>query len=187
MKDFRLRAVALLSAAVTLLCPNFTPIHGQALRTTISDLADASDAIVVARTRTVESYWNKNHSAILTRVVLDIDDRIQGSTPRETVVIVPGGRVGNIVHEVSDMAVFTEGEESVVFVERHASGVNVVAGGSLGKLTISDEPVTHVRTVVGAEALLRGTPSESTDTPSARTGKHMRLDTFIREFKNRDW
>ena len=71
------------------------------------------------------SFWNDKHDKIFTRVKISVDMTIKGESSNEKVILIPGGRVGNIIYEVSDMPVFAEGEETVVFLWQHPSGENL--------------------------------------------------------------
>ena len=95
-----------------------------------------STAIVIGKCVEKKSFWNENRDKIFTRVKITIDETIKGGVAGETEVLVPGGRVGNIIYEVSDMPVFAEGEESVVFLWKHPSGDNLVTGALHGKLKV---------------------------------------------------
>ncbi len=120
-------------------------------------LTRSSSSVVLARTMKSESFWNEDRTAILTRITLRVDETLLGSSGAETEVIVPGGQVGNVIHQVSDMPVFTPGDEAVVFIERHAaSGMNVVNGGAQGKLDVVTDRVTREKRVLGAEGLFSG-------------------------------
>ena len=90
----------------------------------------------------------------MTDVTLEVESSLKGSASGRTVVTIPGGRVGSTLYEVSDMPVFIEGEEVVVFVWRGANGVSTVTGGVLGKLTVFDDKANNSRMVMGAGQLL---------------------------------
>ena len=180
----RTMALAVAVLCVTLISPESA--SGQAYRMSVEQLKDASDSIVLAKTVSSESYWNDDRSAILTRVILEVEESLSGSSPRQTVVIVPGGQVGKFVHEVSDMPVFVEDEESIVFVERHKSGVNVVAGGALGKLTIERDPITLVRSVTGSSFfLLEDATLESKEIGGPVAEKTISLEEFKSKLRQR--
>lgn len=128
-------------------------VHAQDFRVSVDQLKEASTSVVLARTVKTESHWNSDGSAILTRVTLQVEDRLMGEASDETILVIPGGRIGNTIHEVSDMPSFVANEESIIFVERHSSGVNVVSGGSSGKLQVKRNQTTRAWSVVGGAAL----------------------------------
>ena len=187
MLTHRLKTVAratVLVYAVILLSPG--SVRSQDIRLSVAELKSTSSSVVVARTMNTESYWNADRSAILTRVTLRVEDRILGEAAEETVVIVPGGQVGEFIHEVSDMPSFAVNDESVVFIERHSSGVNVVSGGAQGKLDIEIDTRTNVRSVIGGQGLfpemkLNASPGAAADASGSSPKDAISLD----EFKNR--
>ena len=136
------------------------------MRMSLDTLRGHSDAIVVARTVETESFWNDDRTAILTRVTLEVEDALLGEITGRTEVIVPGGQIGKYRHEVSDMPVFISNEESVVFLERHVSGVNVVAGGALGKFEILNEGTSGLKLVKGIGADFELSESDERPQPS---------------------
>ena len=124
--------------------------HGQELRTDLETLTATSEAVVVAQAVEKESFWNEDRTAILTRVVLQVEDQLMGQAASMTEIIIPGGQIGDVMHEVSDMPHFEVDEQAIVFVERHRSGVLIVSGGLHGKLPVHRDSNTGIRTVSGA-------------------------------------
>lgn len=174
------------SAILMLLC--ILPATAQQ-RVSLEKLVETSEAVVVARTMTTESFWNEDKTAILTRVVLEVEDQLSGLAPTRTEVIVPGGRIGNIIQEVSDMPTFSADEESVVFLERHRSGVLIVSGGLHGKLPVQRDKDTGIRFVSGSSPLFETTPAEPVlESPEAETevkDDRIPLVDFKTRFKDR--
>jgi hypothetical protein len=89
----------------------------------------------------------------MTEVTLRVDENVAGDSGSETVITIPGGRVGNALYEVSDMPVFIEGEEVVVFLWQDASGRNLVTGGAQGRLGVSVDERTQQRIIQTATPL----------------------------------
>lgn len=178
---------------IFLLVPDALAQSGE-LRLTVNQLKDTSESVVLARTVKTESFWNDDRSAILTRVTLQVEESLSGSAAAETVVIVPGGQIGPYIHEVSDMPEFVTGEDAVIFLERHSSGVTVVNGGARGKLEIKTDAVTQAREVVGAAALFDQIQASEDDSHDAtgvedagpvRPAKSLPLDEFKRRLLQR--
>lgn len=145
-------ALAVMLAATLVLCAS--PVSSQTLRLNLTQLEEASDAVVVGRTISAESAWTADRSAILTRVVIQVQDPATGEAIGEQVVMVPGGRVGEYIHEVSDMPTFSENEEVAVFLTEHESGAMIVTGGWQGKLDVTTDTETGEKRVLGAGYLL---------------------------------
>ena len=131
-----------IAAAAAMLFHLQTAAYGQAQNASLEDLSRTSTAIVLGKTQQSRSFWNDDRSQILTEITLRVEQTLKGGTVTETVITVPGGRVGNAMYEVSDMPVFAEGEEVLVFLWDHPSGIRLVTGGTQGKLEIMDDPIT---------------------------------------------
>lgn len=154
-------------------------------RTSLETLAESSEAVVVARAVQTESFWNEDRTAILTRVVLEVEDSIEGQTPTRTEVIIPGGQIGDVRHEVSDMPHFAVDEEAIVFMERHRTGIFVVSGGLHGKLPVTRDAGTGIRMVGGTTELFE---VESSDDTPVNDDQLLPLDDFklrYKELRNR--
>jgi hypothetical protein len=82
-------------------------------------------------------------------VTVSPEEYIKGNLGSEAVIAVPGGQVDNIIYEVSEMPVFTEGEEVMLFIWKNPSGKNLVTGGYLGKMKIEKDAKTGKRMVHG--------------------------------------
>ena len=66
----------------------------------------------------------------------------------EVTITVPGGQVGDIIYEVSEMPDFQKGEEVFAFIWQHPSGENMITGGYLGKLKIDKDVQTRKKNSV---------------------------------------
>jgi hypothetical protein len=182
-----------LGLSLVMLLPLDAQAQSSDIRLSVKQLKDTSESVVLARTVKTESFWNDDRSAILTRVTLQVEESLSGSASGETVVIVPGGRIGPYIHEVTDMPEFVAGEDAVVFVERHTSGVNVVNGGARGKLEVKTDAVTRAREVVGGAALfdqLEASENDASETDAhvegpVRPSKSLPLDEFKRRLLQR--
>lgn len=148
-------------------------------------LAEQSSAVVLGTCGRTESYWVDGNSKIFTRVKIRGQQFLKGDLGAETEITVPGGRIGNIVYEVTDMPVFREGEEVLVFVWRHPTGNQLVMGGAQGKLSVKTDKATGRKIIHGAPiqpesaAGLQKAASEQSQTP-----KRVFLDDFMNEVKS---
>ena len=111
------------------------------------DLTVESTAVLHGKCSKVRSDWNETKDMIMTSVTLVPDEYMKGNLGGEVVVMVPGGRIGDIIYEVSEMPVFTEGEEVVAFVWRNPLGKNLITGGSQGRLKIQKDELTGKKVV----------------------------------------
>ncbi len=156
----------------------------QVRRATTKELSEKSTAIVVGKCTKKESFWNDKHTQILTEVKIQNGESIKGKPGEEVVITIPGGRVGNTIYEVSDMPIFQEGEEVLVFLWRHPSGKNLVTGALQGKLTIVEDKKTGKKVLQGAQQLLKeDRPLLKRTITRAKAPTKIFLDDFIKEVK----
>jgi len=170
----------LLIPCMLLFAWNQTP--GQVLTMSTEQLVKESSAIVVGTCREKKSFWNEKRDKIFTEVTLRVDQSLKGDVGPETVVTIPGGRVGSTIYEVTDMPAFLDGEEMVLFLWQHPSGKNLVTGAMQGKLTIQVDRKTGKKVVRGvpigiddAAKLQKAAPEKQ------KVMKEIMLDDFIKE------
>jgi hypothetical protein len=130
----------------------FLGFHGtdciaQVKEMSAKDLTKESTAVFYGKCSKVRSEWNDNKSIIYTYVTVVPEGYIKGNLGSEAVIAVPGGRVDDIVYEVSEMPFFEEGEEVVAFIWTNPAGKNLVTGGYQGKMKIEKDPKTGKRMV----------------------------------------
>ncbi|MCP4662257.1 MAG: hypothetical protein GY856_43195, partial [bacterium] len=81
-----------------------------------SELITKAAAIVDGRVIQVESFWNDEHTAIHTHVVIAIDDLVAGDAPATVVLRTPGGQVDDYVIEAVGCPQFEEGQRALLFL-----------------------------------------------------------------------
>ena len=148
---------------------SLTESKAQHKKMSAKDLTQESTAILYGKCSKIKSEWNEKQDIIFTYVTIIPEEYVKGNLGPEAVITIPGGRVGDIIYEVSEMPVFIEGEEVVAFIWKHPSGKNLVTGGFQGKLKIEKDKQTGQRTVKG---------KDKTQKP-----KKVKLDDFINEVK----
>lgn len=116
------------------------------------ELTEESTSIHVGKCVEKASFWNDKHDRIFTKVKFTVEETIKGESVTETEVLVPGGRMGNIIYEVSDMPVFIEGEESLLFLWKNPSGKKIVTGALHGKRTIHKDKNTGQKMILDRKA-----------------------------------
>ena len=133
----------------------------------------------------IKCEWNENKSIIYTYVTVVPEEYIKGNLGSEAVIAVPGGRVGDIIYEVSDMPIFTEGEDVMAFIWTNPAGKNLITGGSQGKMRIDKDPKTGKRMVHGSSAAIvteyEGQGFEKPDKPSKP--EKAQLEDFVKKLK----
>ena len=126
-----------------------TDTIAQVKQMSAQDLTTASTAVFYGKCSKKSCDWDANHRIIYTYVTVVPDEYLKGNLGSTAVIAVPGGQVGNIIYEVSDMPVFTEGEEVMAFVRTNTAGKNLLTGGFQGKMKMEKDSKTGKWTVSG--------------------------------------
>jgi hypothetical protein len=185
MKD--LTKIIRLTFCLTLcfLANTVTESNAQVIKMSAKDLTDQSTAVLHGKCSKVKCEWNADKSIIYTYVTVVPDEYIKGNLGAETVITIPGGRVGDIVYEVSDMPIFTEGEEVMAFIWTNPAGKNLVTGGSQGKMKIEKDIKTGKKMVHGSSAAVVSEPEvqgvDKTNKPAKP--EKVALDDFVAKLK----
>ena len=156
--------------------------NAQSKKMSTRDLTKKSNSIVYGKCSGVKCKWNQAQDIIVTEVTIVPEGYVKGNLGGQVVVTVPGGRIGDIIYQVSEMPVFEPGEEVFAFIYRHPSGKNLVTGGFHGKMRIEKDKATGKRMVKSKRGLTQRPPHDLTgvDVKSAATGKTL-LEDFIKE------
>jgi hypothetical protein len=121
MKRFRWLSVAILFIIVSSLLPlAFTgAAQADSGKINLQDLTNGADSVLVGTVVERNSYWNDEHTHIYTSVVMSVDNTLKGTANKDNVAItVTGGEVEGIGEMVSEMPVFDQGEQAVVFLKK---------------------------------------------------------------------
>ena len=137
----------MLLAGLLFLIP--TDCIAQLKKMSAEDLTKESTAILHGKCSKVKSAWNQEKDIIFTTVTIVPDEYIKGNLGAEALITIPGGQVDNIIYEVSEMPVFTEGEEVFAFIWTHPSGKHLITGGTQGKMKIETDKKTGKKKVKG--------------------------------------
>ena len=100
----------------------------------ISDLTKDSDNIITGKVLGKESYWENGN--IFTNVIVSADRHIKGNSGNQVTVKVRGGTVGDIYAEVSDVPLFDDNEEVLLFLKGDS-----VVGWNQGKYSIQNDMI----------------------------------------------
>lgn len=172
--------------------------EAQVKNMTAEELALESTSILYGKCTKLESAWTENNEMIFTTVTLVPEYYLKGNLGSEVKITIPGGQVGDIVYEVSEMPAFQKDEEVFTFIWKHPSGKNLITGGYLGKLKINTETQTGRRTVSGgklstvvSEQFIQkptsttqtATKAAKVTTPSETKPNKVSLDDFTREIE----
>lgn len=100
----------------------------------LNELTISSENIIVGNVLKKESYWKDGN--IFTNIIISANSHIKGRNDSQFVVQIPGGTVGNVHADVSDVPPFEDNEEVVLFLKG-----NGIEGWSQGKYTIKDNNI----------------------------------------------
>lgn len=173
-----------LVVCITLVLFPVQTISAQVAQVSVDELTKLSTSVVHGTAEKIRSYWTDDEKFIMTDVVLRVEGAIKGSGVSETTVTIPGGRVGSRAYEVSDMPVFVEGEEVVVFTWQLPSGETTVTGGVQGKFTVVEDRDTREKVVLGSSGLFKTEVLEKAG--KVETSPELSLDDFRRRIKEID-
>jgi len=179
MKVFQAKLVFVILLIIFLTNSLFSQVKDM----TTKELVEESTAIVVGKCLEKKSYWNDKQDKIFTEIRVQASQYIKGDLGSETTILVPGGRVDNIIYEVSDMPVFEEGEEALVFLWKHPSGKNLVTGALHGKLRIVEDKTSGQKVLRGEHLHVAGERHADQDIKAESVRKSMLLDDFVKEVK----
>jgi hypothetical protein len=100
------------------------------------ELVRSSQEIVVGQVDDARSYWNENHTKILTDVTVRVTSALKGNTVDRLTLTELGGEVDGIRYDIPGCPVFRPGEEALFFVWRDSHGRAQVNGLAQGKFEI---------------------------------------------------
>lgn len=100
----------------------------------IGDLTRDSDDIITGKVLSKESHWENGN--IFTDVIISADRHIKGNSDNKFTTKVRGGTVGNVYAEVSDVPLFDNNEEVLLFLKN-----NNVVGWNQGKYSIQNNSI----------------------------------------------
>jgi hypothetical protein len=106
------------------------------LAMTPDELAAKADSVVEGRVVAVRSFWNPEHTAILTEADLEIDQTVVGDAAGVVTLRTFGGKVGNYVIVAHGFPTFRRGERLLLFLEPEQAGARKVLGYQQGQYRI---------------------------------------------------
>ena len=156
--------------------------QAQVKKMSAKELTEESTAVFYGKCTGKRCEWNENKSIIYTYVTVSPEEYIKGNLGSEAVIAVPGGQVGDIRYEVSEMPVFTEGEDVMAFIWTNPAGKNLVTGGYRGKMKIEKDAKTGKRMVHGFD-IEEDTESEAVDSDKTGKPEKVKLEDFVTKLK----
>ena len=181
----RIAQVCTLVILFVVLFVSASGVFAQVRKMSVKELTEESTAILVGKCTQKVSSWNDNHDKIFTRIMIQAEEYVKGNLGSEAEITIPGGRVDDILYEVSDMPIFNEGEETVVFVWTHPSGKHLITGAHQGKLRIVKDKKLGKRIMQGGSAQTESVTSLGKRiSEPAPERKKVLLEDFLNEIKS---
>ena len=182
MKTLKKKQYSCFWIIVLILIFPLSECNAQLRKMTTRELTTESTSVVYGKCSEVKSEWNATRDMIFTKVTITPEGYVKGNLGGQAVITVPGGRIGDIIYEVSEMPVFKTGEEVFAFIYSHPSGNNLVTGGFQGKIRIEKDPATGKRMVKTKRITTKALSKDlkGVDAKSAATDKTLLVD-FIKE------
>lgn len=138
----------------------------QIVQKTPKELAAVSALVVDGKVTGVRSYWNDDHSKILTEAVVAVDATHKGANASSVRVVQLGGVVGNVRQTAAGALAWKRGEEVLLFLEPATPGAYQVTGYSQGKYLIQRDARTgrsYVQQAFPPDAAASSTKTSSGD------------------------
>ena len=117
------------------------PIHAQVESLTLDDLIARAPTIVVARVSARRSEWEHygDSRLIITRVTLEIEQRLKGNPPRTMVVEVMGGTIGDETQRLSHVPEFRVNDRDVLFLHHRPRSASPIVGSDQGRFHVIED------------------------------------------------
>lgn len=125
------------------------PAHAIMIGLSTEALTREADLVVEGAVGAVRSFWNEEHTKILSRAEVAVVEVVRGESVATTVVVeYEGGEVGRLGMRVSDVEPFAAGERVLLFLQRlpppvSGSAAHRLVGLAQGKYVIGADRVAR--------------------------------------------
>jgi hypothetical protein len=99
-----------------------------------------ADIIVKGRVEELKTRQVSDRRSITTIATVSIERQFKGAKVSSVTIEQPGGAVGDIAQGVPGLAVFSSGEDVILFLKRQRGGAFNIVGGKQGKFTAKTQP-----------------------------------------------
>ncbi len=182
MKDLKKIIRLTFYLSICFLFISISESNAQVKEMSAQDLTTASTAVFYGKCSKKSCNWDENHRIIYTYVTVAPEEYLKGNLGSSPIITIPGGQVGDIIYEVSDMPVFTEGEEVMAFVRTNPAGKNLVTGAYQGKMKIDTDKKTGKKMIIGT-GLGTETDVQKPGISTTRKPERQKLEDFIAKVK----
>lgn len=112
------------AAAIALVPASAEATIAQAMK--FDDKVGNAASIVLGKVVAQQSRWDESGRRILTYSTIQVEKTLKGQQASQTVIVTPGGQVGDIAQEFVGVPRFAVGEEHVVFTRNTHAGPTVL-------------------------------------------------------------
>jgi hypothetical protein len=121
----------------------------------LTQLGQEAELVVQGKVQNVRSFWNDAHTRILTEVQIEVSDSHKGSAQSELRVVQMGGVVDGVRMTVHGAAVWSLGQDVLLFLEPSLPGSYRLSGFTQGRFDLTRDVATGQwiarRSLLGAE------------------------------------
>jgi hypothetical protein len=118
------------------------------------DKVGTAASIVVGKVVAQQSQWDESGRRILTYSTIQVEKTLKGQQAAQTVIVTPGGQVGDIAQEFVGVPRFAVGEEHVVFTRNTSAGPTVLYLEQGAYRVTADSRERMVRPLVSSAVLM---------------------------------
>ena len=108
----------------------------------IKYLTQSSEIVLIGKVSSRESFWNEDKSRIFTKVNIEAEEYLKGTSSPTITITVPGGEIGEVGELYTHLPRFNDQEELLLFAKKNRSNQYIVAGGELGKIRIIRDEIS---------------------------------------------
>jgi hypothetical protein len=149
------------------------------------ELVAQSEAVVQGRVVEVASFWNAEHTAILTEAVVQVEEKVLGDAAPYVRLLTFGGQVADYRIVAHGFPTFQQGERLLVFLEPQRDGVHRVLGYQQGQFRIRGNAQGQEMAVSTLDADVRVLKRDGTQAPVPASMSLAQLKSRIRETAGR--
>jgi hypothetical protein len=140
------------AAALALVPVSAEATIAQAMK--FDDKVGNAASIVLGKVVAQQSRWDESGRRILTYSTIQVEKTLKGQQASQTVIVTPGGQVGDIAQEFVGVPRFAVGEEHVVFTRNTHAGPTVLYLEQGAYRVTDDERERMVRPLVSSAVLM---------------------------------
>ena len=177
---------AWLLVLVALVCAASPGLGSTFLLLSPQELVAEAESVVEGEVIEAQSYWNAEHTAILTDAVLRVHDTVIGTAEPFVNLRTFGGRVGDYMVVAHGFPTFEVGERLLLFLAPEKDGVHRVAGYLQGQYRVRTDARGERLAVPTLDLGSRYLTKDGGTAPAPRTRPLAEVKAQLRELAARE-